>query len=214
MSRGAGRRVPRNRSECLSVELLLATGNRHKLDEIQAILADLPFVWKSTQDWPNATEVSEDGDTYDRNALLKAKIWSERSGLWTLADDSGLEVDALDGRPGVRSARYAGPGEDQIDKLLGELRGVAPDARTARFVCTCCLVSPDGDAFSEHGELRGRIALERKGDGGFGYDPVFVPDEYGGLHLAELPADIKNRISHRARALAALRPKLNELRGE
>ncbi len=193
------------------MELLLATGNRHKTEEIRAILADLNFSWKSTSDWPNATEVSEGGATYEENALTKAKIWSDRTGLWTLADDSGLEVEALDGRPGVKSARYAEPGEDPITKLLGELEGVAAENRTARFVCICCLVSPEGEVFQERGELSGSIARERKGDGGFGYDPVFIPDDYSGLHLAELPTDIKNRISHRANALAAMRPHLRPL---
>jgi len=193
------------------LELLIATGNRHKVREISAILAGLPISWRTTSDWPNATEVSEPGDTYEVNATIKAVIWSERTGLWTLSDDSGLEVDALNGRPGVRSARYAAYGQSPIKKLLGELDGVPAEKRGARFVCVACLSSPDGRAIKTRGELHGRIGHEERGVGGFGFDPVFVPRDHAGRHLAELPEDAKNAISHRALALGKMRPHLEKL---
>lgn len=195
------------------MDLLIATGNRHKVGEISAILDGLPVAWRTTAEWPNATEVSEPGDTYEVNATIKAVVWSERTGLWTLSDDSGLEVQALGGRPGVRSARYAPYGECPMTKLLGELEGVPDADRAARFVCVACLASPEGKVVKTRGELPGRIAFAKKGAGGFGFDPVFIPDGYGGVHLAELPEAEKNRISHRARALALMRPHLSGLLG-
>ncbi len=188
------------------MEILLATGNRHKVQEIQAILSTLPFTWRTTSDWPNATEVSEFGSTYEENAILKARTWSERTEMWTLSDDSGIEVEALKGRPGLRSARYAKYGEDPIVKMLGELENVPESGRKARFVCVACLSAPHGEVYTTTGILNGRIGFEPRGQLGFGYDPIFIPEGYEGQHLAELSTSIKNNISHRSRALRQLEP--------
>ncbi|MCX7047115.1 MAG: RdgB/HAM1 family non-canonical purine NTP pyrophosphatase, partial [Candidatus Sumerlaeota bacterium] len=144
------------------------------------------------------------GDTYQANALIKARIWAQRSGLISLADDSGLEVDALDGRPGVYSNRYAPTSADRIVKLLGEMQNVEEARRTARFVCVMALVWPDGKTEVRRGVCEGRISFEPAGVGGFGYDPVFYLPDYGQT-MAELPADEKNKISHRARAAQPIR---------
>lgn len=194
------------------MNLLLATGNRHKIREISQILFDLHFIWRTTAEWPDTTTiVQETGKTYEENARLKALAWCDRSGLWTLADDSGLEVDALDGRPGVRSARYAHTPHAANEKLLAELRDIPEDERTARFVCVACLASPSGEISAKRGTLEGHIAFGPRGEHGFGYDPVFVPKGFNGKHLAEMGAEEKNRISHRARALKGLRPHLERL---
>lgn len=180
----------------------------HKVGEIQRILDRLPVRWRTTNDWREATQPHEAGESYEDNAGIKARVWCERTGLWTIADDSGLEVEALSGRPGVRSARYGANGQDPIAKLLEEMRGIPPERRHARFVCAAVLVGPDGTFALEHGYLTGFIAEERRGSEGFGFDPVFIPEGFEGAHLAELPSEVKNRISHRARAFHALRPAL------
>lgn len=192
------------------MDLLIATGNMHKVAEIQRILSGLAVKWRTSDEWPDATEPDEIGATYEENALIKARAWSSRTGLWTIADDSGLEVDALGGRPGLRSSRYAARGEDPLDKLLDELRGLSMDRRTARFACASVLVGPNEEHHVRHGYMKGFIAESRRGSEGFGFDPIFIPDGFGGEHLAELPAEAKNRISHRARAFVALRPKIEE----
>lgn len=193
------------------MDLLIATGNAHKVQEIAAILADVAVTWRSTREWPDLPEVVEHGSTYAENAALKALEWARRTGLATLADDSGLEVAALDGRPGLYSARYAAAGESPLDKLLGELAGVPAERRAARFVCHAVLATPSGVVAHTQGTLEGRIGFDKRGAGGFGFDPVFVPEGFEGLHLAELPETTKNAISHRARACAALRPTLERL---
>ena len=147
-------------------------------------------------------DVEETGDTYEANAALKAIAFVRASGLPSLADDSGLEVDALAGAPGVRSARYSGTGSDKdnVDLLLQNLQGVPDQDRTARFVCVVALALPSGDIQYARGQCEGKISEERIGDGGFGYDPVFFP-EGGHLTMAQLPPDEKNRLSHRGRAV-------------
>ena len=184
--------------------LLIATRNAHKLDEIRAILArpGLTLIGVAEYGAP-LDEVVEDADTFAGNALKKARALCAATGLWTLADDSGLEVAALGGAPGVFSARYAGEGADDAAnnrRLLGELAGVAD--RRARFRCVLALAAPDGSAWTAEGRCEGRLAHAPSGTGGFGYDPLFHPD---GEHrsFAELPPAEKNRLSHRARALAA-----------
>jgi len=183
---------------------VLATANAHKADEMRAVLTPLGV---ELEDRPaDVAEVEESGATLEANALLKARALVEATGRAAIADDTGLFVDALDGRPGVRSARYAGETasyDDNVTKLLRELSGV-PAPRRARFVTVIAAAYPGGTDFCVEGVLEGTIADERAGDQGFGYDPVFVPDGAGGRTLAQLSASEKNDISHRGRALRAL----------
>lgn len=181
--------------------LVIATKNQGKRREISEVLGELGLAQEIVTglDWP---DVDETGSTLEDNALLKARAAVAATGLAALADDSGLEVAALGGRPGVRTARYAGPQatyDDNNRKLLAELVGV--DDRSARFRTVVALVHPDGSSVTAEGELRGRIAQSRRGEGGFGYDPVFEVD---GVTLAEMGVEEKNRLSHRAQALHAL----------
>ncbi len=183
------------------MRLLIATRNRHKFDEIRAILAPYNVHATDLREYPEAPEVVEDGATFEANAILKAVALARVTGLWTLADDSGLEVDALDGDPGVRSARYAGePTDDGANnrKLL-ETLGARPDRR-ARFRCVLALADPAGPVRTVSGACPGVILQAPRGLHGFGYDPLFVPDGFA-LTFAELDAATKNRISHRAVAL-------------
>ncbi|CAN5200611.1 hypothetical protein BH09SUM1_BH09SUM1_24540 [soil metagenome] len=196
-------------------ELLLATGNNHKVKEIRAILADVALNFRTATEFTEHPEPEENALDYLGNARIKARAWTQRTGLWTLADDSGLEVDALDGQPGVLSARYARTGQERIAKLLKERKKVPDAQRTARCGCTVVLRSPDGTEHHETGACEGRIDTEARGANGFGYDPIFIPEGFNGKHLAELADDTKNSISHRARALFALKPRLEKLaRGE
>jgi XTP/dITP diphosphohydrolase len=154
-------------------------------------------------DIADAPEVKEDGVTFQENAIKKARSAARGSGLWTLAEDSGLEVDALGGEPGVKSARYAGQGAgdpDRIRKVLDRLASLPAERRTARFRCVMCLVDPAGNEDCFEGRCEGRIAGEARGTAGFGYDPIFVPEGYDQT-FAELGLGVKNRISHRARAM-------------
>ena len=182
---------------------MVATGNRHKVEEIKAILSGLPITVRSLAEFPRAPEVVENGATYRENALKKAWSAAKYTGKPALADDTGLEVDALGGQPGLYAARFAGEGctfQDNVRKLLLLLEGVPSDQRGARFVCVIALVEPGGREQVVEGELRGRITESQAGRGGFGYDPVFYVPE-AGKTLAELTAGEKNRISHRGRAL-------------
>ncbi len=194
------------------VKILLATRNPGKVREIGAILGDLDINVVSLADFPDVPEVVEDGTTFFENAYKKAKEVSEATGMMVLSDDSGLEVDALGGRPGVYSARYSGKeGDDAANnaKLLKELEGVPEEKRTARFKCVMVLYHPSGKWISAEGTCEGRIALKPAGSGGFGYDPIFYMEQYGKT-MAELPPEEKNRISHRAEALKALKRRLRE----
>jgi XTP/dITP diphosphohydrolase len=185
------------------MRLLIATRNRHKLDEIRAILSLPGLVLVGADDVPGLPDVEEDAPTFEGNALKKARTLQRASGMWTLADDSGLEVSALGGAPGVYSARYAGPAASypaNNAKLLAELDGVAD--RHAQFRCVLALCAPDAREWTVEGRCRGRIIHADRGTNGFGYDPLFVPDGFAQT-FAELPAEVKNRISHRAQALAA-----------
>ena len=167
------------------------------------MLADLPVKVRSLAEFPGAPDVIEDGTTYRENALKKARSAARFTGKPALSDDTGLEVDALGGRPGLYAARFAGEGctfQDNIRKLLGLLEGVPSERRGARFVCVIALVEPGGRERVVEGELHGRITQGQAGSGGFGYDPVFYVPE-AGRTLAELTADEKNRVSHRRRAL-------------
>jgi XTP/dITP diphosphohydrolase len=186
--------------------LVLATGNAKKVVEVQGYLPALEV--RSLADHPSIAMPPEDGETFEENAAAKALHVARALGLPVLADDSGLEVDALGGAPGVRSARYAeGSDRDRVVKLLGALEGVPPAARGARFVCALALATPDGRVERVRGTVEGSILAEARGEGGFGYDPVFLVGG-GGRTMAELTLAEKNAISHRGRALAAMRPLL------
>lgn len=192
------------------MKVLIATHNQKKKEELQRILLPLGIDVKTADELGiKISDVEETGTTFEENAILKAKSGCEESGIPTIADDSGLCVDALDGAPGVYSARYAGEhGNDDknISKLIDALKSVKGDDRTARFVCAASCVFPDGTQITVRGECEGIIALEKKGNGGFGYDPVFLVENKS---FGEISADEKDKISHRSKALSAL---ANELR--
>lgn len=185
-------------------ELLIATGNAHKVIEMTALLEGLGLTIRATSEFPDGPDVEETGDTYEANAILKARAWAKHTGLWTLADDSGIEVDAMGGRPGVRSSRYAETNDERIAGVLRELDGVDTEQRGARFVCVMALVAPDGQTVTRRGVCEGRISLAPAGDGGFGYDPIFFLPERN-CSMAEISDTEKNEISHRARAAQAMR---------
>ena len=166
-------------------------------------------------DFPGAPDVEEDGTTFQENALKKARSAARVAGLWTLAEDSGLEIDALGGEPGVKSARYAGEGAsyaDLVRKVLGLLVAVPEERRTARFRCVMCLIDPAGKETCFEGRCEGRIAQDARGSAGFGYDPVFIPEGYTQT-FAELGLSVKGRISHRARAMEQVIAFLHQTRG-
>ena len=196
--------------------LVIGTGNTHKVQEIAPLLMEsgLPLDLREASRYGRFEPV-EDGGTLEENALIKARAAQELSGEWALADDTGLEVDVLGGRPGIYAARYAGPGctfADNIHKLLGEMQGVPPERRTARFACVIALCVPGQEPRFFRGECPGSIASSPRGSGGFGYDPVFT---IAGLEksFAELTTSEKNGISHRALAVKQLRRALEtELR--
>lgn len=184
--------------------ILIATGNAGKLRELADLLTDLPVEICGLKDFPGIKAVPETGATFEENARLKAAGYARQTGLWTLADDSGLEVEALGNAPGVLSARYAGDtasDREKIEKLLTELEKTGDFERKAKFVCVTAFAAPVGEIVnSEIGTCGGRIAFKPLGDNGFGYDPIFVPDEYEQT-FAELPENIKQEISHRGRAI-------------
>jgi XTP/dITP diphosphohydrolase len=196
--------------------LVMATRNLGKIRELQALLADSGVALLSLADFPLLPEIPEEGATFAENAAAKAMAVARLTGLPALADDSGLAVDALKGAPGVFSARYAQDrtvpkpptDADNWGKLLQEMQDVPWDQRGARFVCEIALAAPDGRLLRARGECAGIIALEPRGDTGFGYDPVFWVPEYGAT-MAQLGPAIKNKISHRAKALAAFKEVLS-----
>lgn len=193
------------------MKLVVATKNRHKLEELRAMLAGMPVEVAGV---PDAWDVDEPWQTFEENAVHKARAAARACDAWALADDSGLEVDALDGEPGVRSARWSGEPKDDARnnaKLMAAMREVPDDRRTARFRCVLALVSPSGEVRTAAGACEGRIGHALRGSGGFGYDPLFIVDGLGGKTMAELSAAEKNRISHRARAYAALRALLAQI---
>ena len=196
------------------MKFLLATHNKKKRAELARILAPLGVEVLTAEEAGVAlTDVEETGETFEENAVLKAESGCRESGMPCVADDSGLSVDALDGAPGVYSARYAGEhGNDDknIEKLLDALQDVPQEKRTARFVCTACCIFPDGTRILTSGECPGTIAFAGSGSGGFGYDPVFVPAEADGRSMAELADMEKDAISHRRRALEKLAAVLSE----
>lgn len=188
-------------------ELVVATRNRGKMSEISVLLSDVVDRVCCASDFAGFPETVEDGETFEQNALKKAREAMRFTGLPALADDSGLVVDALDGRPGVHSARFSGEdGDDAANnrKLLHELQGVPPEGRSAAFVCVVALVTPDGDERLFSGRIGGRILEAGRGEGGFGYDPLFLVDGFE-RSMAELDMEEKNRISHRGQALRGFR---------
>ena len=192
----------------LPTELLIATSNAGKIREFQSLLAALPLRLRSLSEFPAAAEIDETGASFAENATLKAKAHAEQTKLWTLADDSGLEVEALGGAPGVLSARYAGKDAsdaERVARLLSELSRAGDRRRTARFVCAIAVADAKGSLVNVSlGVCEGRIADAPRGTNGFGYDPVFIPDGYTQT-FGELPPEIKQDISHRARAVKAAR---------
>jgi len=193
--------------------LLIATGNPGKTSEYERLLAPLPVTLCTPRDLGLALKIQESGQTYSENARIKAIAYQRASGLWALADDSGLEVDALEGGPGLRSARFGRPLADDAERcqlLLLELSAVPWAQRTARFRCAIVLALPIGEIYHAEGCCEGLIALEPVGDRGFGYDPIFyLPDH--GQTMSQLSPEVKNRISHRARAAQEMLSILKQL---
>jgi XTP/dITP diphosphohydrolase len=196
-------------------EIVIATNNRHKVEEISAILKEAPVRLIPLADFPDAPELKEEGATYAENAVHKARTIARYTGKWALGDDTGLEVDALNGQPGLYSARFAGEGvtfADNRRKLLRLMESVPTEKRTATFRTVLALVGPSGEAHVVEGVLRGRIAEQERGSGGFGYDAVFDLPELGKTY-AELTSEEKNRISHRARAVQKIREHFKNIVG-
>lgn len=197
----------------LMQKLLVATHNQGKIREYRALLGDLPLAVTWLDQEQITLEVDETGDTFVANASLKAETYARLTGLWTWADDSGLEVDALGGQPGVYSARFGGPGLSDRDRylhLLDQLRDVPPGQRAARFRCVVAIAIPGGPVYTVHGAIEGQILDQPRGEFGFGYDPIFwIPE--AGVTMAELQPANKNRISHRAIAAHNARKVLAEL---
>ena len=195
------------------LKLLLATSNPGKIREYRFLMDGLGYQITTLAEEGIAKIVAESGDNYEQNARLKASTYAKLSQLTTLADDSGLEVDALNGEPGIKSARFAGESATDIEKvglLLAKLNGVPWERRTAHFKCVISIASPRGRTEVCYGECHGMIAFEAKGENGFGYDPIFYLPEIGKT-MAELPSEIKNQISHRARASQEARQVLQRL---
>lgn len=191
-----------------SLEILIGTGNRGKVTEIKHVLKELPLKLHVVTHFPGIHQPVENGGSYAENASIKALAYASQTGLWTLADDSGLEVASLNGLPGLRSARFGGEGLTDADRtrlLLSELLAMDGDDRSARFVCAMAIAKPGGEIVNvAHGICQGHIAKAPSGDEGFGYDPVFIPTGYK-TTFGEMPLLLKNTISHRGKALAATR---------
>jgi XTP/dITP diphosphohydrolase len=199
--------------ELMGKSIVLATRNKHKIEEIAALLEGSGLTVKTFQDFPDFPEVTENGRTFRENALKKARAICQHTGLAALADDSGLEVDVLQGMPGVRSARFAGEKATDAEnstKLLNLLRNVAPAKRWAQFRCVMAVAFPDGKTITADETCRGKIVDQPKGAGGFGYDPIFwFP--YANKTFAELDPETKNKLSHRGKALARIKDELMKL---
>jgi XTP/dITP diphosphohydrolase len=193
-------------------ELVIATTNQGKLREVRDILGNLRFKLSTLRDYPNLEPVAETGTTFAENAALKACDYARQTGLLTLADDSGLEVRALRGTPGIYSARYLGEATSYTERIQAILSALETHQdRAARFVCVIVIAAPDGTPLhTSTGICEGHIANSARGQGGFGYDPIFIPDGHDRT-FAEIPSQFKNRISHRARALRSAREFLESL---
>ncbi len=197
------------------MKLVLASNNAHKLEEISKILSTLGMEVIPQKELGISIEPDETGETFEENSYIKAKTIMEACGLPTIADDSGLMVDALGGEPGVYSARYGGPhnrsDKERLEYLLQKMEHVSDEERGARFVTVITMLLPDGRQVVARGEVHGKILREPRGENGFGYDPVFYCPEVGDT-FAMVPAEEKNRISHRARALQAFVEKIKEVK--
>ena len=194
------------------MEIVLATGNKKKIEEIKRIIEGIPASVSTLDDFSGCPEAEEDGVTFEANAIKKAVVIAKYTGKPAIADDSGLEVYALNGAPGVLSARYAGEDADDrknIERLLYEMRPIVNDKRDARFVCYIALALPDGSVKTFSGYVKGRIGRKPRGDKGFGYDPVFYPEGHGKT-FAEMADNEKDALSHRGKALKKLRNYLEE----
>ena len=195
------------------MKIVFATGNAGKVREIKAILADLNIEVLSMKEAGVVAEAEENGATFAENAMIKAKdIAGKVSNVIVMADDSGLVIDALNGEPGIYSARYLGedtPYSVKNAHIINRLEGIAVEERTARFVCAIAAVLPDGRVLSTEGTIEGYIGYEERGTNGFGYDPIFMLSEYG-CTTAQLSEEAKNAISHRGKALEAMKVKLKE----
>lgn len=196
------------------MKLLVASGNAHKVAEIKELLRNTGWEVLSLKDFPDLQLPEETASDFVGNAALKAEAGFLATGLWTLADDSGLAVDYLQGAPGVYSARYAGEQKDDAAnnrKLLAAMQDCPAAERTARFVCALVLAGPDGQHYEAEGRCEGTIGYEERGSQGFGYDPLFFVQAYTDCTMAELDMEAKNRVSHRAAALAEMLPILQRL---
>ena len=192
----------------MSVQLVLATRNAKKLAELDRLLAGagLDVQILGSDAFSELPEIEETGSTFAENSLIKARAVSTHTGLIAIADDSGLCVDALDGQPGIYSARWAGQGatdESNLDLVLEQIREVEPARRTAHFACAAALVLPSGEEYVVHGQVNGVLLTQRRGEGGFGYDPIFLPDGCD-ITTAEMTSEQKDAISHRGQAMRAL----------
>ena len=194
-------------------KIVFATANEGKVKEIKEILKDFPIEVVSMKEMGITADIEENGSTFEENSLIKARTLVKLTGLPALADDSGLEVDYLNGEPGIYSARYLGRDTDYDYKnnyIINKLSDAKDKERSARFVCVISLVLPDGREFVERGVVEGLIGYEQKGENGFGYDPIFYLPEYGKTS-AELSPDEKNKISHRGKALSAMKKLIMDL---
>ncbi|SEA51787.1 XTP/dITP diphosphohydrolase [Thalassobacillus cyri] len=195
-------------------ELIIATKNVGKVKEFQELFHKYDIQVRSLHDLEEPIgDIEETGRTFEENALIKAEAISNQLNTPVLADDSGLEIDALDGRPGIYSARYAGEEKNDqknLEKVLAELEGVAPENRSARFVCSIAIIQPGQKSLVKRGTCEGSIGLKPKGENGFGYDPIFIPDGYD-RSMAELKPEEKNTISHRRNAILKVEDWLKEL---
>ena len=192
------------------MKLLIATGNKKKLKEIEAIFADLPLEYSTLKDFPNLKDPEETGKNFEENALIKARAYCQATGLLTLAEDSGLCVKALGGKPGVISARFAGPLKDDdanMDKVLEKIKKIPKGKRQAWYESAVAIASPDGREEVVLGKVEGELLFEKRGTGGFGYDPIFYYPPFKAT-FAQVPQEEKNKVSHRFRALQLAKEKL------
>lgn len=192
-------------------KIIFATGNQHKMEEIKSIMADLPYEILSMKEAGISIDIEENGTTFEENSLIKARAIMNIAKEIVLADDSGLEVDALNKEPGIYSSRYLGedtPYEVKNQEIIKRLEGVEEEKRTARFVCAVAAVFPDGREVVKRGTVEGIIGYEAKGENGFGYDPIFIP-ENSEKTLAQFSSEEKNQISHRKRALEQMKEELS-----
>jgi len=192
------------------LEILIATKNSGKVNEIKNVLRDLNIKILSLNDFPDIPQIEENGKTYQENALKKATEVSKYSGKICLADDSGLEIEYLKGKPGIYTARWGNTDEERINKVLNLLNNIPEYKRDAKFVCALVLVFPGGKVYSVKGECKGRISLFPKGEHGFGYDPIFLIPQYNKT-FAELGDKIKNNISHRGKAMRKMAKIIKEI---